>query len=751
MTINLCRTLVCAAATLVISTARAQTTARWEPVGLSGGGAMFTPAISPVDPNRMLVNCDMSAAYVTVDAGRHWQMISYDQLHGNTQCRPAFHPTDPRTVYAADGNLKVSHDGGIHWQPIGNLPGDLRGEIAVDPGHPARMLVGAGTAVFHSDDAGKTWMRCEGPHGDPLAFHFDRTSPESARVCFAATRDGLWRSGNGGRTWTDKTAGLPVGGVIAFAGASRAAPRECLLYLATPGRVVNGMYQGGIFRSRDRGETWQSVMNTGLNREIKAFDEWAMGPVAQYVHLAASDAVPRTIYAINTSTGVPPPHHATVYRSDNAGETWRATFQADPRYPARNVEQDYTVYADHQFYSDVPGVAIAAHDPNRVILVDGGRCYVTTDGGKTWRSAHTEIAPGSAAEKSGPRWLCNGLVVTTTWNYYIDPLAPQRHYICYTDIGFALSEDSGKTWRWWPVEGRAPWANTCYELAFDPETPGKVWGAFSESHDIPNYNIISGNHRGDRPGGICVSTDHAVTWKASNNGLPLAPVTGVALDPRSAKGARTLYAGVFGHGVYKSTDDGRTWTARSTGLGTDTNRRVCRITLHPDGTLFALVTARRQGQTFLADGAGVYRSADGGETWKQVNASQPLLWPKDLTVDPRDSRILYVGACDTNGQETGGLYRTGDGGATWQRLTRQGAEHFGAYLSPTHPGWLYTTLTEGAPGAGLWLSQDNGATWQPMKGLPFSNAQRVAFDPRDPGHIYVTTFGGSVWRGPAAE
>ena len=61
------------------------------------------------------------------------------------------------------------------------------------------------------------------------------------------------------------------------------------------------------------------------------------------------------------------------------------------------------------------------------------------------------------------------------------------------------------------------------------------------------------------------------------------------------------------------------------------------------------------------------------------------------------------------------------------------------------------TLCEGAPAAGLWLSRDDGATWKPMTGLPFSNAQRVAFDPQDPDAITVTTFGGSVWRGPAAE
>jgi hypothetical protein len=59
------------------------------------------------------------------------------------------------------------------------------------------------------------------------------------------------------------------------------------------------------------------------------------------------------------------------------------------------------------------------------------------------------------------------------------------------------------------------------------------------------------------------------------------------------------------------------------------------------------------------------------------------------------------------------------------------------------------TLTEGAPSDGLWLSKDNGKTWRGFKSLPFSNIQRVQFDPADEQTIYLATFGGSIWKGPA--
>ena len=712
----------------------------WEPVGLSGGGGMFSPAISPTDPNLMMLSCDMSGAYVSEDGGRHWRMIHHQQLQGNTRCRPGFHPKDRNIIYMADGwggGLKVTHDRGSHWEAIGDLPGTPTGQIYINPANPALILTSVEDSVYLSRDAGKHWMKCDGPVGAAVGFF------AIARSIVAATSQGVWRSDDAGGTWTKKTDGLPSTEIRSFAGGAKAP--LAMLYCAVPSKVENGRFIGGAYRSRDLGDHWESAMGSGINKDTKAYDEWAEGSIPQYHHVLAASSNPRVVYAFNSSTGFWPPHFATVYRSDDGGDNWRAAFFLDPR-KEHNVGPDWFTVSTGRAEPSVPfGAAVADSDPDRVLWV-GNFVYATHDGGNSWFCANTLLAPGQQS-KPGCEWLCNGLVITTTWHYYVDPFQPNRHYIAYTDIGMARSVDAAKTWIWWTEKQWAPWNNTCYEMAFDPDTPGKIWGAFSNVHDIPNDNIISGRHGSKGPGGVCLSTDFGESWPPFGTGLPIAPATSIVLDPKSPKGSRTLYVSIFDHGIFKSTDDGKTWVSKSSGLGAPENMRVYRVVIHPDGTLFALITAKRQGREFLKNGVGLYRSTDGGESWECVTKSVGLLWPKDFSLDPRSSKTIFLGAADAAGQQQGGLYRTTDGGATWKRVAREGSEHFGAYLDPKRPDWVYMTLTEGAPGPSLWLSTDSGDTWRPIESFPFTNTQRVQFDPNDPDAVYVTTFGGSVFRG----
>jgi hypothetical protein len=202
-----------------------------------------------------------------------------------------------------------------------------------------------------------------------------------------------------------------------------------MLYCAVPGRAADGKFEGGIYRSKDRGETWDSAMGNGVNKDISSADQWAQSPVASYTHVFTTDVKPLAVYAMNRSTGFWPPHHTTVFRSDDGGDNWRATLFMDPRFPEYNVTPHYqTASLGQSWQEPAEGAAICPTDPNRLIRTGSMETLLTGDGGNSWRAGHTLPAPGQKPQP-GSAWLCNGLVVTTTWHYYVDPFQHDRHYI----------------------------------------------------------------------------------------------------------------------------------------------------------------------------------------------------------------------------------------------------------------------------------------------------------------------------------
>jgi len=730
----------------------------------------MNPVVSPHDPQTMMIESDMGGRYISYDGGRTWRMIHHKQI--GSACRgapPAFHPTRPGAIYALSGfsaaTLYHSRDNGRTWKPLDRdrqPRAGLISRIFIDEARPARLLIGtaSGKLLFTGDD-GATWQQATGIEGRVLRIVAERRSPKGKRAYFVGTRAAVFRSDDDARTFVRKSKGLPEGKPLtSFAGGS--SKNLTILYATTPCWLADGKLAGGVYVSKDRGESWQRCMHPKINVQTKRSSRWAGGDLPTYSHILTNDANPRRAYVYCAGTSYFPPNHSTVYRTDDGGGSWVDTFFVDPRFKQCNVAPDWmTSYLGQSWVGRPISMEISRVDPDLVMRSDGMFVHWTKNAGKSWTAGHA-LKANNATDDKDITWRNNGLVNTTTWHYYVDPHEPHRHYIAYTDIGFARSLDGGATWRWWgPGEPHtfpipSAWINTCYELAFDPDVPGKIWGVFSGHHDIPNENSIwRGTGRSRFKGGLCRSTDFGITWTALRKGLPEAPALSVVLDPKSPKGQRTLYAAIYDHGVYKSTDDGNAWVKKSSGLGSPANLRVCRLQLHRDGTLFALITGMRvpAGGPFSPQGVGLYRSTDGGENWELVHSSYVLLYPKDFAVDPADSQVIYIGACDAPGARSrqGGLHRTTDGGKTWSLVMRKRATHFGAYFHLKRPGWIYATGCgwSDAPEGGLWLSKDDGKTWATFTELPFANINRVDFDPGDPSTIYVTTFGGSVWKGPA--
>jgi hypothetical protein len=337
--------------------------------------------------------------------------------------------------------------------------------------------------------------------------------------------------------------------------------------------------------------------------------------------------------------------------------------------------------------------------------------------------------------------------VTTAYGVHADPRDPARVFISYTDIGLFRSEDGGGSWMVSSQGIPQDWRNTTYWVTFDPDRPGVMWGAFSGTHDLPRPKMWRTRDPATYRGGVGVSRDGGRSWSPAK-GLPAAAVTHVLVDPRSPVQSRTVYACLFGRGVFKSSDDGVTWSAKNEGL-TGPQPFAWRVTLSPGGRLYLVVSRRSENGRIGDEGDGaLYVSDDGADHWTRVALPAGTNGPTGLVVDPTDPQRLYLSAWGVQHADAdtgGGIFLSTDAGGTWRSIFA-GGQHVYDVTLDSRTGVLYASGFD----QGAWRSADRGATWTRIRGFNFKWGHRVIPDPASPDRIYITTYGGSVWHGPAA-
>lgn len=730
----------------------AEQVASFTSVGLGGGGAMFVPACSPHDENLMFVSCDMGGVYRTVDGGKCWRMIDARQLRNSKECPVQFHPADKGVVYAVgDGRLRVSRDAGETFEPLINKPpweSQSVTTFAVHPTDAAKLFVGIGRTVFVSSNGGQTWSKSETGKGRALKFVVLRRSSGEAESVFVATSDGIWRSDDMGSSWRMANRGLPWRDVRSLCGGRDGASGETALYCAISSKVVDGEFRGGIYCSRDFGESWQPVGKTGLNLQLGKQDIHGFDDVPQYQFVSAAENRPETVYVTTRGTGSRPPHHFTVFRSDDFGQTWRFCFT-----PHQNIVTGWIpVDINWHFGGPAIGFGVCSSNSEIVLYSNKGELYVTRSGGRTWDCVYTTRMGAGGDAQRGEAWTSRGLEVTAAWQLAFDPHQSNRAYICYSDIGFARSLDRGKSWR--SSGTGSPWRNTWYRIAFDPHRPGVIYAACSNHHDIPHYQELDPARELDprrRGGGVCISEDFGHTWRSLGRGLPEASATSVIVHRSDSSQEATLYVTMFGYGVYKSLDSGATWEKASQGLGSAENMHVYSLKRQSDGTLLCSITGKRNGSEF-AERSGLYRSRDAGQSWQVI--SPPLKWAGDFDFDPQDNRCIYLTASTAPRHSQGGLYRTTDGGDSWKQVIQEGDlpvdrhRFIHAFSVTVHPRQSQTVYFSSTT-HGLFVSHDAGLSWREAQGIPFTAVHSVTIDPADTDVVWVTTHGGGVWKGKA--
>ena len=377
---------------------------------------------------------------------------------------------------------------------------------------------------------------------------------------------------------------------------------------------------------------------------------------------------------------------------------------------------------------------------------DFGRTIKTENGGKTWEPVYSKRLPDGS-------WTTRGMEVNCSYNIFFDPFDKEHVFIALTDIGLTESKNGGKGWNSATHNNGVPqrWYNSTYWIAFDPDVKGRVWAAMSRIHDLPRPKMWRSTGVGKYEGGVMLSNDGGATWETVSTSMGEGAVTHLLLDTKSDKKARTLYASVFGKGVYKSTDGGMNWEQKNKGLE-GSEPFAWRIEQREgDRTLF-LVACRRSedGSMDSVNNGALYKSTDGAETWTKMTLPEGCNGPTSIVLSKKHPKRIVMSAWgrSTRGRFTsdigGGIYLSEDEGATWTHVMAKDQHIHDVTYDPRNGRYYACGFN-----ASAYYSDDNAKTWTRIRGYNFKWGRRAEPDPRDPNKIFVLTFGGGVWHGPA--
>jgi photosystem II stability/assembly factor-like uncharacterized protein len=744
----------------------------WSIIGPGGGGGVFQPTISPFDENLVLTHCDMTGAYISYNGGNDWRMFNL----WSTPDDFLFDPVDPGVIYTATAGYRYSEDRGSalsmlfrsadrgqHWQiiypdvseakktdhlqsrdflPSELIPSAFDGNIEkvqVDPRNNKRIFLGlaplqqlmsrspgsdAGmVTIILSEDYGRTWKiqaRVRGQHVKAIAADDGETVVFTDQTCVALTGSPV--------QVTERP--LPVRRIMLAEGTGR------LLYIQSPFRKENGETGGGIFVTRDGGKSWAPAnkgLLSGSDSRLPAFSQGlavcAGSPETAYISV--------TKWPDNGQGGTTETY--CIFKTTDAGSSWNPVLLSSNKgYSTNNFQGSWMEKSYDPGWGGAPiNLGVAPRNPDICYAGDNGRCYKTTDGGRSWEQVYSHNLPDGT-------YASNGLNVTTCYGVHFDPFDQDHIFICYTDIGLFHSSNGGRSWAHSITGIPGPWQNTCYQIAFDPEVKDRLWSAWANAHDLPREKMFSTRGFDHYAGGIAVSHDGGRTWVKSSNGLPASAIcTNILLDPSSPAGRRTLYVSVFGKGVYRSTDGGLNWEKKNKGFGE--NLFAWQMRRNTNGRLFVLFARGKKGNATV-DGS-IYYSDDQGEHWQLLPLPAGVNGPHDLLVDPADAGNMYVSCWPRHADDKdvdGGVIRTRDGGLTWKQVFDPRIRVNSAGMDPKHREEIFINTFQNA----AYHSKNGGESWDRIKGYRFKWGQRTIPDIHHPGMIYLTTYGGSVFYGP---
>ncbi|MCU1233877.1 MAG: hypothetical protein JWP63_1844 [Candidatus Solibacter sp.] len=668
---------------------------------------------------------------------------------------------DPTTFYfgSVGGGVWKTTNTGMTWQPIfDGQPIASIGAIAVAPSDPnviyvgtgesdIRSQIGFGDGVYKSTDAGKTWTNVGLRDSRQIAcIRIDPRNPDLVYVAVLGhvygphPERGVFRSTNGGRTWTKVLDRGNETGAVDLA-LDPTDPRTIYATVWNARRSVWSTYAplegpgSGLFKTTDGGDHWTPLTAHGLPESQWGRSGVTVAPGGKRVY-ALIDAAPGA---------------AGLYRSEDAGATWQHT-SADPRITSRAW-----------YFS---GITVDPKNPD-LVYAPNVAVYRSTDGGRTF-----------AAFKGAP----GGDDYRILW---IDPTEPRR-MVLGSDQGTNISVDAGQTWSTWYNQPTAQ----IYHVTTDNQFPYHVYGAQQDSGSIAlpsatnhhtidardwytvsageagyvavdpkNHNIVyCGNTAGslaryDKRTG---EAQNITPWPLRSLGNPSVAKYRFPWTPPlvfSPTEPNTLYFAA--QVLLKTTDGGLHWQEISGDLTGDTRKDKTPLAAPVTtanareagyGVIYTIgPSPLRAGMIWVGSDTGlIHLTQNAGKTWQNITPPNLSAWSKIAMIEPShfDPAEAWA-AVDRHRLDDYRpyIYHTRDYGKTWTVLPD-------GYTGPTfvnsvkedpaRRGLLYAG-TE----FGVIVSFDSGDHWQPLQlNLPTVSVRDLVIHGDD---IVIATFGRGFW------
>jgi photosystem II stability/assembly factor-like uncharacterized protein len=692
----------------------------WRCIGPHRGGRCVAVAGHPTDAGTFYFGGCGGGVWKTTDGGAHWLNVSDGYFQTAAVGAVTVSDSHPNVIYAGTGEAcirsNVSHGDGVYrsdddgrsWRNLGLAPTRHISHVVVHPTNPDLVYVAAlGHAwgpnpergIYRSRDGGVSWDLVL--HKSERAGAADLTMDlRNPRVLYAALwqgrrfphaavsggeDSGIWRSLDGGDTWTDlsRAKGLPKG-LLGRIGVT-ASP-------AQPGRVwaLVEAEDGAMFRSDDYGETWQRLSE---DRELRR-RPW------YYMHAFADPQNPNTVWVLNLN----------CWRSVDGGKT----FEAVP-----------TPHGDNH------GLWIDPRNSERMIEGNDGGACVTFNGGRSWSSLLTQPTAqfyhvttddkvpyhvyGPQQDNWAMRLPSISFEGAISWKDYVEPGGGESGYIAISrkpphlvfggGIGTGLGH--GRLLAWNPETGQKR------NVTVWPEVFGMGAGAESLKYRFQWTFPVEFSPHDDETLYICSNLVHRTTDDGTN--------------------WETISPDLTRNDPTKLESSGGPITADNSGA-----EIYC--------TIFAFRESPHERGVFWAgsDDGLVHISRDGGQSWQNVTPSDLPEWAMINYIEPspHDAATVYVAAtCYKSDDLRPFLYRTTDYGATWTRITGGIPDHeFTRVIraDPVRRGLLYCGTERG-----INVSFDDGVAWQPLNtNLPVTPIWDLVVKDSD---LVAATHGRSFW------